>query len=249
MDASAKITTDMLRDMPPEKALYLIAREKARRHDLDKLGQMFPDSGEFRRELYPKHVAMLNAGSKHRFRVAFGGNRTGKTYLGAYEMALHLTGLYPHWWEGRRWEHPILAWACGTKSIKTRDVNQKLLLGSLRSVGGITTAQGGFIPTRMMGRMVRKSGITDAIDKVTIRNRKGWDNILAFKSYEEGRPAFEAEEVHHIWLDEEPISQGIYDECVMRTLTTNGCILSTMTPVEGMTAVVRGMIAGSDFVI
>lgn len=35
-----------------------------------------------------------------------GGNRVGKTEgVGAYELALHLTGRYPHWWNGRRFKN------------------------------------------------------------------------------------------------------------------------------------------------
>lgn len=30
------------------------------------------------------------------------GNQLGKTWAGANEMAMHLTGAYPDWWQGRR---------------------------------------------------------------------------------------------------------------------------------------------------
>src|ERR1039458_10231464 len=57
------------------------------------------------------------------------GNRTGKTETGAYEMACHLTGQYPDWWQGRRFSKPVNAWACGTTNGTTRDIVQEKLLG------------------------------------------------------------------------------------------------------------------------
>ncbi len=125
-----------------------------------------------------------------------------------------------------------------------RDVNQKMLLGTLTKGKGMTRASGGLIAARHIGRLTRRSGITDAVDQVTIKHRKGWDNVLTFKSYEEGRTSFEAEAVDFIWLDEEP-SKPIYDECKMRILTTAGRILATFTPVEGMTEVVISLLKGS----
>ena len=45
-------------------------------------------------------------------RCFMAANRVGKTFgVGGYETALHLTGLYPAWWEGRRFTQPITAWA------------------------------------------------------------------------------------------------------------------------------------------
>jgi hypothetical protein len=33
--------------------------------------------------------------------------------IGGFETTLHLTGDYPEWWEGRRFDHPIEAWVAG----------------------------------------------------------------------------------------------------------------------------------------
>jgi hypothetical protein len=40
----------------------------------------------------------------HRERLLMAANQVGKTLAGAAEAAFHLTGRYPDWWEGRRWE-------------------------------------------------------------------------------------------------------------------------------------------------
>lgn len=233
--------------MSPETALYLCLQELIRRTERDKLAQLYPETGPLRRELYAKHIAMLQAGAIHAERVALGGNRIGKTLsIGGYEAALHLTGLYPSWWKGKRYERPILIWAAGTKTAKVRDVNQRFLLGSLHQRKGFTQANGGLIPAARIGRLTRRTGVADAVDQVIVNHIQGFENVCTFKSYEEGRTSFEAEGVDFIWLDEEP-PKPIYDECKMRILTTRGCILSTFTPVEGMTETVLSLLEGSDF--
>ncbi len=232
--------------MDPVTALYLCFRLLTQRTERVELSRLYPDDGPLRRELYVKYMQAFAAGLKHDERCILGGNRVGKTLgIGGYEVALHLTGLYPEWWPGRRFDHPLLVWAAGTKGTKVRDVNQKFLLGKLTSVTGGTSAAGGLIPARTVGRITRKSGIADAVDQAIIQHVHGHENLITFKSYEEGRTSFEAEGVDFIWLDEE-CARPIYDECKMRILTTRGSILSTFTPVEGMTETVLAMLEGTD---
>lgn len=232
--------------MEPRTALYLCLQEIRRRTERDKLAQLYPDEGPLRRELYVKHQKMLAAGAVHNERCALGGNRIGKTLsIGGYEAALHLTGLYPSWWEGRRFDKPILLWAAGTKGAKVRDVNQLFLLGKLHQRHGYTAADGGLIPAARIGRLTRRGGVADAVDQCIVKHVSGFENVITFKSYEEGRTSFEAEGVDFIWLDEEP-PKAIYDECKMRILTTRGCILSTFTPVQGMSETVLSLLEGSE---
>ena len=234
--------------MNPRSAIYLILQEIRRRTEADKLDQLYPDEGQLRRELYDKYIEAFAAGAEHNERAVLGGNRVGKTLgIGGYETAVHLTGLYPHWWPGKRYNHPILVWAAGTKSQKVRDVNQKMLLGKLDQRKGFTQASGGLIPAARVGRLTRKTGVADSVDQVVIKHVNGYENICTFKSYEEGRTSFEAEAVDFIWLDEES-SKGIYDECKMRILTTHGSILATFTPVEGLTETVLSILEGTDLI-
>ena len=180
-------------------ALLVVARALEQKTEKAGLDSLYPDAGPLRRELYPKHIAMFEAGTRHNERCCLGGNRVGKTLsIGGFETALHLTGLYPDWWPGRTFDKPILCWAGGTKSTKVRDVNQKKLLGKLHKVQGATNAQGGLIPARLIGRLTRKSGESDAVDQAVIRHVKGWENLMTLKSYEEGRTSFEAEEVDYL---------------------------------------------------
>lgn len=50
------------------------------------------------------------------------GNGCGKTTAGAHELMLDLTGEYPAWWEGWRFEGPIDAWAAGDAARTVRNI-------------------------------------------------------------------------------------------------------------------------------
>jgi hypothetical protein len=78
---------------------------------------------------YPKQAEFHIAGAKYRERLFLAGNRCGKTECGAAEMAFHLTGRYPDWWEGKRFGRAVRAWAAGVTNESTRDVVQAKLLG------------------------------------------------------------------------------------------------------------------------
>jgi len=71
-----------------------------------------------------------------------------------------------------------------------------------------------------------------------------WCNV-EFKSYDQGRSAFEGT-VRSIWFDEEP-PEDIYSECITRTLTGNNIIMITFTPLMGMSKVIRNFINDSDY--
>ena len=55
-------------------------------------------------------------------------DRVGKTEgAGGFELALHLTGRYPDWWAGRRFDRPVSAWACGDIGYFTAKGNEIVL--------------------------------------------------------------------------------------------------------------------------
>jgi phage terminase large subunit-like protein len=215
-----------------------IAEELDRRKKRRKLYSYFPDSGPLRRELYAKHMEFFRVGARYRERALVAGNRIGKTEgAGGYETTLHMIGYYPHWWAGRRFDKPISAWASGTTNMTTRDIVQKKLLGPINAIGT------GVIPGDSIVKMNRKAGVQDAFESIVVKHSSGGESVLCLKSYEQGRKAFEGTEQDVIWLDEEPPAD-IYGECLIRTMTTDGIIICTFTPLEGITEVVKSFLPG-----
>ena len=203
-----------------------IAAELLRRK-FDKLSIMFPDTGPFRRELYSKHMDFFSAGSHYRERLFRAANRVGKTEAGAYEIALHLTGLYPSWWTGKRFESITNCLAAGETGKLVRDSIQEKLLGPPGSYGT------GMIPKDLIQEQRPRAGIADAFDTVRVSHVKGGSSILQFQSYDQGREAFQATARDVVWFDEEP-PLTIYSEGLTRTMTTGGIVMTTFTPLKGM---------------
>jgi phage terminase large subunit-like protein len=207
--------------------------EQQRRKSRRKILTYFPETGDLRRELYSKHTEFFAAGANHRERLMMAANRVGKTEgVGGYEMALHLTGQYPSWWVGRRFDKPVRAWAAGDTSKTVREILQHKLLGPPGSWGT------GLIPGDSITRVVRGTGgVADTVEIVYVRHISGADSTLIFKSYDQRREAFQGTEQDVIWLDEEP-DLNIYTECLLRTMTNNGLVMLTFTPLLGMSDVV-----------
>jgi len=78
---------------------------------------------------YEKQKEFYKFGATKRERLLMAGNQVGKTHAGAAEVTYHLTGLYPDWWKGRRWDRGVRCWVAGETSLATRDVQQKKLCG------------------------------------------------------------------------------------------------------------------------
>lgn len=221
----------------------MLQREIDRRRSRKKLATFFLDEGPLRRELYPKHLRFFEAGLTHRIRLILAANRVGKTLgMGGYETTLHLTGRYPAWWKGRRFSKPVRAWAAGDTLQTTRDTVQEKLLGPIDMLGT------GLIPAnKIVGQPKRKSGsVPDAVESVLVRHQSGGLSTLTFKSYDQKRRAFQGTERELIWLDEEP-PLDIYTECLTRTMTVDGIVMLTFTPLMGMSEVVMQFLPDGQF--
>jgi phage terminase large subunit-like protein len=206
--------------------------EQKRRTARRKILQYFPETGPLRRELYPKHCEFFQAGPKYRERLMLAANRVGKTEgVGGYELALHLTGWYPEWWAGRKFSRGIRAWVAGDTGKTVRDILQHKLLGPVGNWGT------GLIPGDSIERIVRGAGVPDTVDVLYLKHKSGSISTLTFKSYDQRRESFQGTEQDVIWLDEEP-PLDIYTECLLRTMTNEGMLMLTFTPLLGMSEVV-----------
>lgn len=219
-----------------KEVLAAAIAEKNRRMRENKISTYYPDTGPLRRELYPKHTQFFEAGSVYRERMMMAANRIGKTEgVGGYELVLHLTGQYPPWWTGRRFNRPIKAWAAGDTGKTVRDILQEKTLGPVGSFGT------GLIPKACVNKVLNKAGIADAVEIVSVKHISGGNSRLTFKSYDQRREAFQGTEQDVILLDEEP-PMDVYTECLMRTMTNNGMVMLTFTPLMGMSEVVLSIL-------
>lgn len=225
-----------------ERLAYLeCLEERDRRTSLQKIHTYYPETGPLRRELYPKHMAFFAAGTHYRERLMLAANRVGKTEaVGLYELVLHLTGDYPDWWEGRRFNRPIKAWAAGDTGKTVRDILQAKLLGAWGEFGT------GVLPGASLIGTTLKQGISHAVEGVAVRHKTGGTSHLLLKSYDQRREAFQGTEQDVILLDEEP-PLPIHTECLMRTMTNNGMVMLTFTPLMGISEVVLAFLPNGKF--
>src|SRR5262245_37459718 len=49
---------------------------------------------------------------------------SGKTLAGGMECAMHATGCYPEWWQGKHVDNPTGGWIAGTTDESARDTAQ-----------------------------------------------------------------------------------------------------------------------------
>jgi phage terminase large subunit-like protein len=211
---------------------------KQRRHLRNRISSLYPAEGPLRRELYTKHLEFFRLGASIRERLFMAANRVGKTEgAGGYEVSLHLTGQYPDWWEGRRFRDPVEAWAANDSNLSTRDIVQSVLCGPVGIEPGT-----GLIPGDLILSYSSKSGVPDGIDSIFVKHVTGGTSILQFKSFEQGRKAWQGTKKQVVWYDEEP-PYDVYVEGAMRTASTvpgelGGIVLCTFTPMLGMSQVV-----------
>ena len=184
-------------------------------------------------------MEFFRAGARYRERAFRAAHRVGKTEgAGGYELSLHLSGLYPDWWKGRRFDKRIKAWACGDTNQTTKEIVQTKLLGPIDEVGT------GLIPGDLIIDYKRKaSSIPDTIETIFVKHVSGGTSVLNMRSYEQGKKAFYGTEQDVILLDEEP-TLDIYTQCLIRTMTTDGLVMLTFTPLAGMSEVVMQFMPG-----
>src|SRR5215472_15738138 len=208
-------------DLP--SVLSALQSEKQRRLTEDRLKYYEP---------YPKRVEFHAAGAAHRERLLMAGNQLGKTLAGGFEAAMHATGRYPEWWQGKRFDRPTIGWACGVTGEVVRDTVQRVLVGRSGQTGT------GAIPKDAIAELVSARGIPDLLDSIKVNHVSGGQSVIGLKSYLSGREKFQGETLSWVWLDEEP-PMDIYSEALTRTNIGANPVWMTFTPLLGMSEVVR----------
>src|SRR5215469_7453716 len=101
------------------------------------------------------------------------------------------------------------------------------------------------IPADSIVRTTAKPGVADAIEGIFVKHVSGGTSELTLKSYDQGRESFQGTNRDLVWLDEEA-DRTIYVECLLRTMTTNGLLMLTFTPLLGMTDICRDFLERQD---
>lgn len=164
------------------------------------------------------------------------GNQLGKSYAAAYDIAIHMTGLYPEWWTGDRFTRAPYFWIAGATIELIRDTMQRLLLGDWQQEEAFGS---GALPRHLITKVAKRMGTQGAVDSFTVKHISGQQSKATFKSYDMGRFKFQGATLDKMYFDEEPPSD-VYSEG--RTRTNKGELGNntslTFTPLLGMTEVV-----------
>jgi len=184
---------------------------------------------------YAYQIRFHNDQSK--FRCLRAGNRIGKTHCGGAEVAYHVTGLYPDWWEGHRYTKPVAVVASGKNNEKTRDLIQNALFGDPTSQNAWGT---GWIPKNLIGDTMRKPGVPEAKYHVHIKHSSGGWSKVTLLAYDMPKETWMGHAADINWLDEEP-PEPIMSQAIRSVIDTGGIILMTFTPENGTTGVVKLM--------
>lgn len=167
-------------------------------------------------------------------------HNTGKSLAGAYEFVCHVSGIYPSWWQGKRFTSPNNWFVVSDTTETSRQIMQQMLLGPVGEFGT------GMIPRDSLDF----DSLTDAkksstgVSTFRVKFNTGGYSIIHFKSSEQGRKAFQGVECN-VYIDEE-CPQPVYEECLLRTMTNDHILIATFTPLKGMTPMVESFMEDGD---
>lgn len=158
-------------------------------------------------ELLPKQKLFFDTVKQNKISLYIGGNKTGKTTIGAYIVVRYFIGDY----------------------IPDQQNNLSIWVVGLDKKNNIEET----IKPKIF-QFLNELNIPIDIDKHndTITNLHN-KNVIKFKSCDSGREKFQSADVDIIWFDEEP-PEDIFKECEPRIIAKKGRMFFTMTPTNGM---------------
>lgn len=162
-------------------------------------------------------------------------NRIGKTVSTCYETAMHLTGQYPDWWSGHRFDRPITAMVAGEGWSQVAMVLQNELLGT-QDVKIKEQLGTGAIPRDSIVFDTMRSDGANCMG-VEILHVSGSKSYLLFANYTQEVRQMQGFKLNLAVFDEQP-PDDFFSEIVTRTATTQGIILCSFTPLKGLNGLV-----------
>jgi phage terminase large subunit-like protein len=162
-------------------------------------------------------------------------NRIGKTVSTCYETAMHLTGLYPEWWQGKRFDSAITVMVAGEGWSQVALVLQQELLGTpdIKIRNSLGT---GAIPRSTIVQDTMRSDGANAIG-VEVEHVSGSRSYLLFANYTQEVRQLQGLKLNLAVFDEQP-PDDFFSEVVTRTATTQGQVMCSFTPLKGLNGLV-----------
>ena len=183
---------------------------------------------------FDHQLKFFRTGNSER-RGILAANRIGKTVSTCYETAMHLTGLYPDWWEGYRFNKPITCMVAGEGWSQVALVLQNELLGTqdIKIVDNLGT---GAIPRSCIVSETMRNDGANSIG-IEIRHKSGSNSYLLFANYTQEVRQLQGFKLNLAVFDEQP-PDDFFSEIVTRTATTQGKVLCSFTPLKGLNGLV-----------
>src|SRR2546430_13698193 len=182
-------------------------------------------------EFYEPQLKFFAEGRTHHQRLLRGGNQVGKSFAAAFEASLHMSGQYPKWWPGKRFDKPTRGWIVGVTAQLVRDGPQRQLVSRQGEFGSGTIPLASFA-----AKPVMVPGGTGSIDTLSVAHHtdgaRDGISTATFKSFEQGATKMQSESVDWIWIDER-CPEDVYSELLARTTATDGILFMSYTPLKG----------------
>lgn len=153
-----------------------------------------------------------------------GGNQIGKSAASCGMLVFHLTGMYPDWYTGRRFEQPPRVMVIGETFNTARDLLIKKIIGNDHEEGAID--RGLIFDVQKLAY-----GNVGAFDIAHVSKRP---THVIVASYASGRRRVQGHSLDLVVIDEEP-PMDVYDELSARTNATGGFVRISATPLSGFT--------------
>jgi phage terminase large subunit-like protein len=219
-----------INDLPPDKQrkfLQAVRAEMQHRMEANPADWFPLHEQQIKVIELPKIV--LDRGKSVRVIMAMGGNGDGKSKVGMALISKILRREHPLFYQFRtmdmvtgeirplRKEDPITIWAIPPTDEKLR-----------QDIWDPTDRMG--LPYWVGEDLIVKD--SRAAGNFEIQSTFG-DKIYG-KTQKQDLVTFESSSVHIVWFDEEPDDEKKFNSCLLRLGTTNGFILMTFTPLQGL---------------
>lgn len=191
----------------------------------------------------------FDAGAFASQRMLMAANGVGKSQTVCAELAMHLTGRYPPWWKGVRfnyggWE----AWVGSIDNDMQKRGPQRALLG--RELDQLGT---GLIPKDAIAKepQLRQAGVKSVADTLVVKHASGRPVTVKFLTYEQGWRKWQSGDPKIILWDEEPDESNveqkdILSEALTRLVRNNGIFMVGYTPLLGETQITQHFMNSDD---